>query len=640
MKDGFVRVAAGTPDIKVSNCRHNSEQISVLMKKAALDNVKLLILPELCITGYTCADLFLQHSLLLEAERQLEFLIEQSSRYDMLIAVGCPIRAGNKLFNCACILNQGQILGVIPKSFIPDYSEFYESRHFSTADKANIDMVQVAGRTVPFGVDLLFECSTEPDFIVGFEICEDLWVPNSPSTALSLGGATIIGNLSATPEYIGKREYRRRLVSMQSAKNICAYVYSATGSGESTTDLVYSGHSIICENGTLLSEAKPDYKNAVDNSLLCADVDVRMLRGERRKMSTFSNSNLFRKIQFKCDVTEYSSLLRTIDQHPFVPHNTLTLDERCNEILGLQSTGLRRRLLHTKAKAAVVALSGGLDSTLALLVANEAVMALHRDDCKVIAITMPGAGTTDRTFGNTQKICDSLNIELRKIPIVEAFAQHLKDIGHSAKPDTVFENAQARERMQIAMDVANMENGLVVSTGDMSELALGFTTYNGDHMSMYGVNSGVPKTLVKHIISYYAQNGENKNLRDVLLDVVATPVSPELLPLKEGEMGHQTEDILGPYELHDFFLYYMVRFGFEPAKIFRLAKIAFDGKYEAAFIKNCIQTFYKRFFMSQFKRSCLPDGVKIGTVSLSPRGDWRMPSDADAEFWMLEVGKL
>ena len=633
MKDGYIRVAAASIEAEMADCEKNVLQIKSTIEKAAAGQVKLLVLPELCITGYSLGDLFLQRTLLEAAERTLGELIAFSSGYDMLIIAGLPVRRGSGLFNCAAVILRGRLLGVVPKSHIPNYSEFYEARHFSGgADVGGI--ITLAGIEAPFGCDLIFACENMPDFKVGVELCEDLWVPSPPSSRLCLEGATVIANISASTYVTGKTAYRRMITSAQSGRCICGYVYSSSGSGESSTDLVYSGHLMIAENGRMLGETPGDC------GMITADIDVSLLAAERRRTTTFSDDyhpGNYRNVSFRLETVEYAVLQRPLDRQPFVPARDDLYKERCREVLDIQCAGLGKRLVHTKARSAVVAVSGGLDSTLALLVINRAVKKYNLA-CRITAITMPGPGTTGRTRGNAGSLCEAVGAQLLVIPITQAVTSHLADIGHSGAHDTVFENAQARERTQIAMDVANMQGGLVIGTGDMSELALGFTTYNGDHMSMYGVNSGVPKTLVRHLIRYAAdENAQNMLLHDTLYDILDTPVSPELLPAKDGQIAQITEDILGPYELHDFYLYYFLRFGFEPRKILRLALLAFDGAYDPAQIKTCLRTFIERFFASQFKRSCIPDGPKVGTVALSPRGDWRMPSDASASEWLKQL---
>lgn len=633
MKDGYIRAAAAAPFAEMADCAENVKHIKELIEKAAASQVKLLVLPELCITGYSLGDLFLQQTLLNAAERSLCELISFSHDYDMLIVVGMPFRHESKLYNCAAVIKTGKLLGLVPKSHIPNYNEFYEARHFSSG-KGITCSAFFGTNEIPFGTDLIFTCENLPNFKLGIEICEDLWVPVSPSSKLALEGATVIANISASPYVTGKAFYRKMIVTAQSGRCICGYVYSSCGAGESSTDLVYSGHLMIAENGRMLSEIQGD------GELIISDIDTQLIASERRRMTTFSQNYTqytCRHIPFNLKPTEYKSLFRAIERRPFVPVQDELYKERCHEVLDIQSAGLAKRLRHTKASAAVVAVSGGLDSTLALLVIKRAIKK-YKLDCAITAITMPGPGTTGRTRGNADALCRAIGAQMKTIPIANALATHLADIGHNGDPDTAYENAQARERTQIAMSVANMQNGLVIGTGDMSELALGFTTYNGDHMSMYGVNAGVPKTLVRHLIKYVAdENSDNTLLHETLYDILDTPVSPELLPALDDKITQITEDILGPYELHDFFLYYFLRFGFEPTKILRLAVIAFNGTYEENQIKICLINFIKRFFASQFKRSCIPDGPKVGAVALSPRGDLRMPSDASCTEWLKQL---
>jgi NAD+ synthase (glutamine-hydrolysing) len=632
MKDGFIRVAAASSLIEVANCTKNVDNIIEYMRKSTLEDVKLLVFPEHCITGYALGDLFLQHTLLSAAEKGLIKLIEKSLNSDTLVIAGLPVKYGAKLYSCAAAFQSGRLLGIVPKRHIPNYSEFYEARHFASGTGA-IGMIKFAGFEVPFGADIIFSCENMQDFKVGIEICEDLWVPIPPSCNLAQAGATIIANVSASTYVTGKESYRSSLVAAQSARCIAGYVYASAGEGESTTDLVFSGHLMCAENGKMLSDTHTD-------KMIITDIDTELLMSERRKMNTFADESVcdnYRHISFTTQIIKFEKLLRPLVRKPFVPIQDTLYKERCREVLDIQSAGLAKRLKHTQAKTAVVAVSGGLDSTLALLVAHRAITK-YAIDCRISAITMPGPGTTSRTKGNAITLCEQINSDLRVISISSAVTSHLADIGHTGSLDTAFENVQARERTQVVMDIANMENGIVIGTGDMSELALGFTTYNGDHMSMYGVNCGVPKTLVRHLIKYIAdENAENTILHSTLYDILDTPVSPELLPAQDGVIAQKTEQIIGPYELHDFYLYYFVRFGFTPKKIMRLANLAFAGEYEPLFIKDCLILFIKRFFAAQFKRSCLPDGPKVGTVALSPRGDWRMPSDAVCDEWLKDL---
>lgn len=633
MFDGFIKTAAGTPKIKIADCEYNKNAVIGVMKQAADRGVKILVLPELCVTGYGCQDLFFQKTLLDAALNALKGIVEFSAGVDMLTAVGCPLSVRGKLYNCAVIIKSGRVLGVVPKKFLPNYNEFYEMRHFSPAPDTRSE-TELFGERVPFGTGLLFECRQLPELVFGAEICEDLWAADPPSTALALGGATVIGNLSASNETIGKDGYRRALVSGQSARLLCAYVYASAGDGESTQDLVFGGHNIIAENGAVLAESK-----LFKNELTVTEVDVQLLAFERRRNTSFNDEHPERTVRIPFD-TELSAtaLTRFIDPAPFVPQTDAEKHKRCHRILSMQAHGLAKRVEHTNCKTLVVGISGGLDSTLALLVCAETMKLLDRPMSDIVTVTMPCFGTTQRTRSNAERLCELLGTTLKVIDISASVRQHFKDIGHDESVhDVVYENGQARERTKVLMDIANAEGGLVVGTGDLSELALGWATYNGDHMSMYGVNASVPKTLVRHIVYYYAVTCEDKALRDVLISVFNTPVSPELLPADEnGEIAQITEDLVGPYELHDFFLYNGIRRGFPPKKVQRLAEYAFGDSYGREVIVKWLKTFYRRFFSQQFKRSCLPDGVKVGTVALSPRGDWRMPSDAAAAEWLKD----
>lgn len=628
MHDGFIRVAAATPRIQVADCTYNRDRILEMIRQAAADHVQVIVLPELCLTGYTCSDLFLSRTLLDAARRALHNLVEASRGLDILCAVGLPMASGSALYNVAAVFQNGRLLGFVPKYQIPNYSEFYEARHFSPGPAD--DTLSFAGEEVPFGRNLLFCCRELPDLRLAVEICEDLWIAHSPSIDHAAAGATVILNLSASDETVAKAAYRRMLVQSHSGRLVCAYVYADAGEGESSTDLVFAGHNLIYENGRRLAESA-----LFSNGLTVADVDVQLLTQERRRMNTFPDSSgcSHRLIPFSLTLRDLD-LRRPVAAQPFVPADRQDLAERCEEILSLQAMGLKKRLAHTGCKNAVIGLSGGLDSTLALLVTARAFDSLHLDRKGILAVTMPGFGTTGRTRQNAVDLASSLGVALREIPISEAVHVHFRDIGHDeTRHDVTYENAQARERTQILMDLANQNGGLVIGTGDLSELALGWATYNGDHMSMYGVNSSIPKTLVRHLVRY-AANQSDPGLRDTLLDVLDTPVSPELLPPEEGEIAQKTEHIVGPYELHDFFLYYLVRYGFTPSKIKRLALLAFAGQYDAESIDKWLKVFIRRFFAQQFKRSCLPDGPKVGSVTLSPRGDWRMPSDAVARLWL------
>ncbi len=630
MKDGFLRVASATPHIKVADCTGNAQKIIAMAKEASANGASLVVFPELCITGYTCGDLFLQRALLNSAEENLKVIINETKDLDCVILVGLPVRANSGLYNCAAVIYHGDLLGLVPKKYIPNYSEFYELRHFTPAKDGLIDVGMFSGENTQFTEiekNVIFQCVEMPEFKLGVEICEDLWTAEPPSGKLALNGATIIANLSASDEVIGKADYRRMLVKSQSARLLSAYVYTSAGLGESTQDLVFSGHNLICENGSILAESK-----RFDTGIIYADVDLQKMENERAKANTFVGEYNFERVCFHLPVKDLT-LHRHFSKTPFVPTNKTNLDERCEEILTIQATGLATRIQHTNAKSIVIGLSGGLDSTLALIVAVHAMDTLKRDRKDIIAVTMPCFGTTKRTKSNAEILAESYGVSFKDINISKAVTQHFEDIGQSLDVlDVTFENGQARERTQVLMDIANKTGGFVVGTGDLSELALGWATYNGDHMSMYAVNASIPKTLVRHLTAFEAEHSEG-NLKKALLDILDTPVSPELLPPKDGEISQKTEDLVGPYELHDFFLYYLVRQGFTPKKIFRLAKIAFEGAYDDETIKKWLKTFLRRFFSQQFKRSCLPDGPKVGTVTLSPRGDWRMPSDAvNTEF--------
>lgn len=637
MKDGFIKVAAGTPDIKVADCEYNRAEITALIDKAYAAGVRILALPELCITGYTCQDLFFQQALLDGALNALREITEHTAGSDMLISVGCPLRFRGELYNCAVVLKDGKILGVVPKKFLPNYNEFYEKRHFTAAPEGQFD-IELFGESVPFGLGLLFECRAMPELVFAAELCEDLWAAEPPSISLALGGATIIANLSASNETIGKDMYRRELVNSQSARLLCGYVYASAGSGESTQDLVFGGHDIIAENGIILAESK-----LYSTGLTVTEIDVQKLASERRRNTSFTGGIRpgMRRIPFDMEVRP-TELTRIVRRTPFVPNTAAETDKRCEDILTMQAHGLEKRIRHTNAKTLVIGISGGLDSTLALLVCVEAMKLLGRPASDILAVTMPCFGTTKRTRSNAERLCELLGTQLRIIDIAASVKQHFRDIGHDeSNHNVVYENGQARERTKILMDLANAENGMVVGTGDLSELALGWATYNGDHISMYGVNASVPKTLVRHIVKYYAGTVENAELREVLMSIFDTPVSPELLPADEnGNIAQITEDLVGPYELHDFFLYNGIRWCFPPKKVFRLAEYAFAGSYDRDTILKWLRTFYRRFFSQQFKRSCLPDGVKVGSVTLSPRGDWRMPSDASSALWLKELEEL
>lgn len=698
MRDGFVKVAALTPAIRVADVDYNVDACVAAAREAAGEGARVIVLPELAITAYTCEDLFWQDALLDAAARGLACLVRETAALDALLLVGVPLRVNGKLYNCAAVASRGQLLGLVPKRNIPTYNEFYEGRHFLAGPDeaawlslASLGLGELAGTgpdgdVVPFGSRLLFACDELPGLVVGAEICEDLWVPDPPSTALAQAGATLVCNLSASNELVGKADYRRSLVASTSARLVCAYMYASAGWGESTQDLVFGGHDLVCENGRVLAETKP----LADAGLarvgeghaavgVSAAIDVQLLAADRRRMSTFEtlsspDDHGFTVVPFSLGVSETSLAGRLVDPHPFVPADRARRSERCEEIFAIQAHGLAKRLAHTHSRRAVVGVSGGLDSTLALLVCARAFDLLGLDRAGILAITMPGFGTTARTHDNARTMSEALGCELREISIAAAVRQHFADIGHDEADHSVtYENAQARERTQILMDVANQEGGLVVGTGDLSELALGWATYNADHMSMYGVNAGVPKTLVRHLVRYVAdaaaaggkaalgaglgeeavRNGAE--LARVLYDVLDTPVSPELLPATgDGKISQKTEDLVGPYELHDFFLYNVLRCGFGPAKVYRLALEAFGGRYasgtdaddaavgtyDAEAVMKWLRKFYWRFFSQQFKRSCLPDGPKVGTVAVSPRGDLRMPSDAVCALWQRELEGL
>jgi len=638
MKDGFVKVACYAPMLKVANCEYNVTKMLEAVKEANQKGVKVLCFPELSITGYTCGDLFLQDALIGEAESQLIRLVKGSAKYETIVIAGLPFVQNNRLFNCAAVIYQGEILGIVPKTNIPNYGEFYEARHFSAGYPAGYCVNVGNYKDVPFGTDQIFTCEEMPDFCFGVEICEDLWVAETPSVKLAQNGAVIIFNLSASDEVIGKKEYRRTLVKAKSGSLLCAYAYADAGIGESTQDMVFSAHQLIAENGTILAESK-----LFEGGMIVSDVDVFRLNYERRRSNTWKCAEPqeeYYNPRFSMKLTE-TILDRKFPKHPFVPSDKTILDERCEEILNMQSVGLLTRLKHINGKKAVVGLSGGLDSTLALIVMTHAFDRLGLDRSGIIAVTMPCFGTTDRTYTNACKLAKAYGVTLREIPIRDSVRQHFQDIGHDENNhDVTYENGQARERTQVLMDIANQVDGIVIGTGDLSELALGWATYNGDHMSMYGVNSSIPKTLVRYLTAYEA-NHSNGELQKVLLDILDTPVSPELLPPQEdGTIAQKTEDIIGSYELHDFFLYYMVRMGYTPIKIYRLAVNAFGTDYTEEIILKWEKKFYWRFFSQQFKRSCLPDAPKVGTVTLSPRGDWRMPSDACVNLWMKELNDI
>ena len=632
MKDGFIKVAAATPKIKVADPAYNTEEILKIIDETEKNGASILVFSELTISGYTCGDLFLQQPLLTECKNQLLRIVKATENKSMLVVVGCPIVIKQKLYNCAVVISDGSILGIVPKTHLPNYSEFYELRHFTSGEGLEEDLwFGEEFGYVNVAVNQLFKCKEIPELVVACEICEDLWVPLPPSTYHAMAGATVICNPSASVETTTKESYRRSLVSNQSARLLAAYIYADAGEGESTQDVVYSGHHLICENGSVLAEAK-----RFTNEIIYADIDVQKLAAERRKMTSFPGGQTddYFEQEFSLEVKE-NKITRTFPKAPFVPDNQDERDKRCDEILSLQSMGLKKRLEHTNCKHAVVGISGGLDSTLAVLVTARAFDLLDIPRENLICVTMPCFGTTDRTYQNAVSLIKELGATLKEVRIEKAVRQHFADIGHDENNhDVTYENSQARERTQILMDMANQYNGMVIGTGDMSELALGWATYNGDHMSMYAVNRSVPKTLVRYLVLYYAETTENKKLSEVLMDVLDTPVSPELLPPVDGVISQKTEDLVGPYELHDFFLYYMLRFGFPKSKLYRMAKLTFDGVYDDETIKKWLDKFYWRFFSQQFKRSCLPDGPKVGSVAVSPRGDLRMPSDASPTAWI------
>ena len=637
MQDGFVKIAAATPDLRVADCAYNASEIVKLARQAAAKGAHLVVFPELCLTGYTCGDLFLQRTLLDGALAALDTVRRETAALNAAVVVGLPLVHQGKLFNVAAVLCGGKIEGIVPKQFIPNYSEFYEARHFVSGAGVPFQTISLLGQDTLFagGEPLVFQCADMPEFTLGVEICEDLWVANPPSTRLAQAGATVIVNLSASDEIIGKASYRRDLVRQQSARLLCAYLYADAGFGESTQDLVFAGHDLIAENGALLAESR-----LFDRGIIYADIDVQRLTHERRRMNTFVTEQNPAVAALPVHPGANDLTDRTFPRTPFVPASKALRDERCEEILSLQATGLATRLRHTHAKTAVVGLSGGLDSTLALIVLVHAFDMLGLDRKGILAVTMPCFGTTARTKGNAEKLADAYGVTLETVDIKAAVDQHFSDIGQSKDDLSVtFENGQARMRTLVLMNLANKTGGMVVGTGDLSELALGWATYNGDHMSMYGVNASIPKTLVRYLVAYEADRTMGE-LSDVLYDVLDTPVSPELLPPKDGEISQKTEDLVGPYELHDFFLYYMLRFGYPPRKIYRIARKTCAGVYDDATIKKWLVTFVRRFFTQQFKRSCLPDGPKVGTVTLSPRGDWRMPSDACAALWLSEAESL
>ena len=635
MKDGFLKAAALSPALRVADCAYNTRQILTELRAAAARGVKLAVFPEFCLTGYTCGDLFLQRTLQQGALTGLQELLDASRELDTVALVGLPLMVRGKLYNCAAVLCRGQLLGIVPKTYLPNYGEFYEKRQF-TPGSTEVEWVNVCGQDVPFGTSLLFRCRQMPSFVLGVELCEDLWSALPPSTFHALAGATVIANLSASDETVGKAEYRRALVENQSARLLCGYLYASAGHGESTQDMVFAGHDLIAENGTLLAEVKP-----FAGGLAETELDCQRMESERARNTSFEPSTEgYQTVEFDLALTD-TVLTRWVDPTPFIPHNEQLRAERCELILKMQADGLAKRLEHARAKTAVIGISGGLDSCLALLVAVRAMKQLGRPTTDVLAVTMPCFGTTKRTRSNAEILCGELGVSFQEIRIADTVRSHFADIGQDETVlDVTFENGQARVRTLELMDLANRTGGLVVGTGDLSELALGWATYNGDHMSMYAVNASVPKTLVRHLVRYAADVFGGR-IAEVLLDILDTPVSPELLPpTGDGEIAQKTEDLVGPYELHDYFLYYLLRFGFEPGKIYRMALKSFEGVYDAKIVHTWLRTFYRRFFAQQFKRSCLPDGPKVGSVTLSPRGDWRMPSDASSRLWLAHIDAL
>lgn len=641
MNHGFIRVAAASPNIRLADCSYNTEQIINCIEKAEENQVKLMVFPELCVTGYSCGDLFLQDILLRHAMEEVKNIAKATDNKELITVIGFPYERQGKLYNTAAILSRGKILGLVPKMSIPNYGEFYESRYFSIGPKEAV-VVDFLGEEVCFGSRLLFESMDMPDFILAVEICEDLWIPMSPGNSHCIAGATVIANLSASNEIIGKAKYRRELVQSQSKRLICGYVYSDAGEGESTTDLVFSGHNLIAENGNILSEAEPFH-----NDIIINEIDLGIIKSERIRMNTYWGQDCadYTRIKYSFSDNDYElkpyELVRRIDPSPFVPEGIMERKERCKDIFTIQAMGLKARLSHVGLERAIIGVSGGLDSTLAMLVCHETFERMGLDRKGILAVTMPCFGTSSRTYSNAIALSESLGATVMNIPIKDAVLQHFKDIGQDIDiHDITYENSQARERTQVLMDLANKYNSLVIGTGDMSELVLGWATYNGDHMSMYGVNSSVPKTLIRSMVEWFAESTDNEKLSEVLKDILDTPVSPELIPVSGENEYQRTEDYIGPYELHDFFMYYVLRYGFSPQKVFRMAKVAFAQKYNDEELVKWLQLFYSRFFTQQYKRSCLPDGPKVGTVAISPRGDLRMPSDAKSKLWLDEIKRI
>lgn len=634
MKDGYIRVAAGSFETSIANVKNNSENICNLINEAYHNDARVLVLPELCLTGYTCEDLFNQDRLLNEAKQQLQTIITATNNKDLITIVGLPYQHLNSLYNVAAVIHQGALLALVPKTHIPNYQEFYEARRFEQAPKENT-LTNFNGQKIPFGTHYVFASTTNSDFKFGVEICEDLWLPDAPSTKLALNGANLILNPSASNEITTKSDYRRLLVSSQSARLVCGYVYCNAGNGESTTDVVFSGHHIISENGTMIKESR-----GFDSELIYGDLDLKKLSSERRKMTTFKSYHNYETIYFDSTNIDLNTTYY-YDPHPFVPSNRYLRAKRCKEVFDVQTRGLMQRLKATGIKKVVIGISGGLDSTLALLVCTMAFKKLNYDTKDIIAITMPCFGTTSRTKNNALGLMEELAVTSIEVDITESVRIQFRDIEQDENiHDVTYENVQARTRTEILMNKANQVGGLVIGTGDLSEVALGWSTYNGDHMSMYAVNVSVPKTLVRYLVDYVASLYHGEKLETILKDILDTPVSPELLPQENDQIVQKTEDIVGPYELHDFFIYHMVRFGDEPRKLYRKTKLAFKDKYDKETIKKWLTKFYWRFFSQQFKRSCIPDGPKVGSVSLSPRGDWRMPSDANVSNWIDEIEKI
>lgn len=636
MYQGFVKAAAGTPYTQVADCVHNTEELIRLIHEMEERGARIMVFPELCITGYTCGDLFYQGRLLKSAKEQLLKLAQETCHVDALIVAGLPLEVNAKLYNVAAVLNRGKILGFVPKMNLASYGEMGEGRQFTPGDEAGTT-VRIGEEEVPFGPGMLFTCEQMEELKVAVEFGEDLWAPCPPSISHALAGATVVVNLAAQAETTGKDSYRRELVKGQSARLLCGYVFADAGDGESTTDTVFGAHNLIAENGTVLAEAP-----LFENKTVYGDLDLDRITMERRKMTTYpgADDEGYWIVPFELEKKE-TPLDRVFATDPFIPSGEEEKKQRCEEILTIQAMGLKKRLEHTHCSSAVLGISGGLDSTLALLVAARAFDLLGIPREKITAVTMPCFGTTDRTYNNACELTRKLGASLREVDIKEAVTIHFRDIGHDKNDhNVIYENSQARERTQVIMDIANQTGGMVIGTGDLSELVLGWATYNGDHMSMYGVNGDIPKTLVRHLVRHYAQTCGDEALAAILMDVLDTPVSPELLPPEKGQIAQKTEDLVGPYELHDFFIYYMLRMNYDPAKIYRIAVRAFQGVYEEETIWKWLKNFYRRFFMQQFKRSCLPDGPKVGTVGVSPRGDLRMPSDACVRIWMEEVDAL